>query len=107
MKFGLFLAALLFQLSVLGANSHSGPNPIKRTIQCRILDASTGEALTGVQVSVGNAGHPVLSDEDGNVTIEISGDLEPTLTCSLVSFTTLSLHLTDLTEEAIIYLEEK
>jgi hypothetical protein len=107
MKFGLFLIALLLQFSLLASTSYNGPNPIKRTVQCRILDATTGEALTGVQVRIGSSDTSILSDEEGKIIIEISADITPTLTCSLVSFETLSINLSELQEGAVIYLSEK
>ena len=107
MKFGLFLAAFLLPLSIMASIADAGPNPIKRTVECRIMDASTGEALTGVQVSIAGCEIATWTDEEGKFTIELAPDHNSTLTCSLVSFETISLELTDLQDGTVLYLSEK
>jgi hypothetical protein len=107
MKFGLLLTACLLPLSILASIADAGPNPIKRTIECQILDASTGEALTGVQVSIAGCNVATWTDEEGKFSIELAPDHNSTLTCSLVSFETISLELTDLQNGAVLYLNEK
>ena len=82
-------------------------NPIKRIVELQVLDSSTGEALTGVQVTVEGLEEVIWTDANGKLTIEVSSIANAILTCSLVSFETRSLELTELEETSIIYLSEK
>jgi hypothetical protein len=107
MKFGLLLIALVFHTCVVASATHVGPNPIKRTVQCQIVDAASGEALTGVQVSIEGTGVTAWSDEEGNFSIELSSDINSKLTCALVSFETMSFELSSLQEGSILLLREK
>jgi len=92
---------------MLASAAHVGPNPIKRTVECRILDATTGEALTGVQVTIAGTEVATWSDEEGRFILDLSGEPNSTLTCSLVSFETISLEFSALEDGAILYLSEK
>jgi hypothetical protein len=105
MKFWLLLVATFIALS----SSIAAPltNPIKRTVELQILDSSTGEALTGVQVTIEGFEQAIWTDDNGKLTIEVSSIANSILTCSLVSFETRSLELTELEESSIIYLSEK
>jgi hypothetical protein len=107
MKFGLILLALFLQLTMVASSTHVGPHPIKRTVECRILDASTGEALTGVQITIEGTEVTTWSDEKGSFTLDLSGESSSMLTCSLVSFETISLEFNALQDGAILYLVEK
>jgi lipoyl(octanoyl) transferase len=49
----------------------------------------------------------IWTDDNGKLTIEVSSIANSILTCSLVSFETRSLELTELEESSIIYLSEK
>ena len=82
-------------------------NPIKRTVELQVLDSSTGEALTGVQVTIEGLEEVIWTDDNGKLIIEVSSIANLILTCSLVSFETRSLELTELEESSIIYLSEK
>jgi hypothetical protein len=107
MKVGLFLVAILINVNMLALSEHSGPNPIMRTIECRIIDAATGEALTGVQISVDGSNLASWSDEEGKCTLQFPTSGQSKLTCSLVSFETISLELSNIQEEIVIFLHEK
>lgn len=105
MKFYLLLVASFMALSPIIASPVT--NPIKRTVELQVLDSSTGEALTGVQVTLEGSEKAIWTDGNGNLTIEVSSIANAILTCSLVSFETRSLALTELEETSIIYLSEK
>lgn len=107
MKIALILIAILLEISAFGFNDHVEPNPVKRQIACQIVDAATGEALTGVQVSIDGTGLSIWSDEEGKIILDLPPNAQSTLTCSLVSFETVSLNLTSLQDGAIVYLSEK
>jgi hypothetical protein len=107
MKVGLFLAAILFSLNTLAISEHLGPNPIKRSVECRIVDANTGEALTGVQISLEGSNLATWSDEEGKFSIELSATDSTTLICSLVSFETITMEVSQLAEGDIILLRER
>ena len=83
------------------------PKPETRHIHGKIIDATTGEALTGVLIKLEGFDQSTLSDESGNFTIDYCADNPKTLTLSLVSFQTLSLSLTDLSAVSTIALHEK
>jgi hypothetical protein len=106
MKFVSILMALLLCVSSFASVANGGPNPIKRLVECHLVDATTGEALTGVQVSV-DGSMTLWSDEEGKVVIELPVDNESTILCSLVSFETRSLETSELQSGSIIYLSEK
>ncbi len=105
MKFCLLLVASFMALSSIIAAPMT--NPIKRTVELQVLDSSTGEALTGVQVTIEGFEQAIWTDDNGKLTIEVSSIAHAILTCSLVSFETRSLELTELEESPIIYLSEK
>ena len=105
MKSGLLLVATFMALSSILAAPMT--NPIKRTVELQVLDSSTGEALTGVQVTIEGFEQAIWTDDKGKLTIEVSSIAHSILTCSLVSFETRSLELTELEDTSIIYLSEK
>jgi hypothetical protein len=105
MKFCLSLVASFMALSSIIAAPVT--NPIKRTVELQVLDSTSGEALTGVQVTVEGLEEVIWTDDNGKLTIEVSSIANSILTCSLVSFETRSLELTELEESSIIYLSEK
>jgi hypothetical protein len=107
MRLGLLAIALLFNTLVMASIAHTGPNPVKRSVQCRIVDATTGEALTGVEVSIEGTHVTTWSDEEGNFSLEIFATDNPKITCRLVSFETLSLDFSGIEEGATILLTEK
>ena len=105
MKFYLLLAAAIVALNT----AYSAPltNPIKRTLEIQIMDSSTGEALTGVQVTTDSLEDAIWSDDNGKLTIEVSSLANSTISFSLVSFESRSIELSELEENSIIYLREK
>jgi hypothetical protein len=105
MKFLLFLVATIFVLNT----SYSAPitNPIKRTLEIQIIDSSTGEALTGVQVTAEGLENASWSDENGKLTLEVSSLENSRISFSLVSFEARNIELAELQENSIIYLSEK
>jgi predicted type IV restriction endonuclease len=105
MKFRLLLIIAIVMLNT----AYSAPvtNPIKRIIEVQIIDSTTGEALTGVQVSTEDSNKTFWSDENGKLTIEVSSLESSTISFSLVSFESRSLDLSELEENSIIYLREK
>jgi hypothetical protein len=105
MKFCLLLVATFIALS----SNLAAPmtNPIKRTVELQVLDSSTGEALTGVQVTIEGFEQAIWTDDNGKLSIEVSSIANTILTCSLVSFETRTLELTELEDTTIIYLSEK
>jgi len=107
MKWTLIFTACLLPAIAFGLAENNGPNPGKRTVQCTILDASTGEALTGVQVQMEGLSAPLWSDEAGLITLEIPSNSLAKITCSLVSFESRSVELVDAEGNTIIYLSEK
>jgi hypothetical protein len=107
MKRGLFILAFFIHLSIFGVSVNNTPNPGVKSIQCRILDASTGEALTGVQITTENSKYTAWSDESGLFTLEFPANESVLFTVSLVSFQTLSFDAASISEQPVIYLQEK
>ena len=107
MKCALFLLAFFLHLCVFGAGVNNTPNPGVKSVQCRILDASTGEALTGVQITTENSKQTVWSDETGLFTLELPADEPVLFTVSLVSFQTLTFDATSISQQPVIYLQER
>ena len=107
MKSALFLLAFFLHLCVFGAGVNSTPNPGVKSVQCRILDASTGEALTGVQITTENSKQTVWSDETGLFTLELPADEPVLFTVSLVSFQTLTFDAASISQQPVIYLQER
>jgi hypothetical protein len=107
MKVALFLVAIILHLGAFGFSDHHGPTPATRTIACTIVDAATGEALTGVLVSVEGTDLSIWSDEKGVFTIELPASVQSRVTCSLVSFETISLEFSALQDGAVLQLSEK
>jgi hypothetical protein len=103
--FPFFVAIGILCLSLEG---YAGvPKTETSHIHGKIIDATTGEALTGVLVKLEGFDQGTLSDESGNFTIDYCADNPKTLTLSLVSFQTISLSLADLSAVSTIALHEK
>jgi hypothetical protein len=107
MKSALFLVAFFLHLCLFGASDNNTPNPGVKSVQCRILDASTGEALTGVQITSENSKQTVWSDETGLFTLELPADEPVVFTVSLVSFQTLTFDTALISQQPVIYLQER
>jgi len=99
------MVAALFVLNT----AYSAPitNPIKRTLEIQIIDSSTGEALTGVQVTADGLENAKWSDENGELTLEVSSLENSSISFSLVSYEARSIELAELQHNSIIYLSEK
>ena len=107
MKLGLFLLAFSVSLSLFGATEYTTPNPGMRSIQCQILDAATGEALTGVQITTEDSAYTAWSDESGHFILELPADGTHLFTVSLVSFQSLTLDAASISGQTVIFLQER
>jgi hypothetical protein len=104
-------AAIYFLGFIVMSTSMLAHNPEKPKASClkgQVLDAITGEPLTGARISIANTQQVVISDEEGYFKLDISENPSSHLiTISLVSFQTISLSAADLAGGLPVMLKEK
>jgi hypothetical protein len=95
MKKVIFVIQLLLSASMVFAGNHEGDEQKKENgsdrmdtfiLMGKVTDDSTGEALTGVKVTVEGTGVTVYTDFDGHYTIPNLTQGEYRITASLVSY---------------------
>jgi hypothetical protein len=102
----ILLFGLLLSISVVHANKPEKPKPSSLRVQ--VLDASSGEPLTGARISFANCPELILSDENGFFKLEFTENGSPNLiTISLVSFQTISLPVSELSRGLQVLMQEK
>ena len=81
----LFIAIVGFTFAK-NEETKSNPAPATVTVSGNVVDMVTGEALTGVEISVEGTDIKVYSDFDGNFTIENLSTGEYDLVASFISY---------------------
>lgn len=105
-----FLRLLLLTFLMVAASSLKaipGNNPKNSSVQARVLDASTGDPITGARVCVEGCSEMILTDEQGYFLVPLGAASSGTITISLVSFSSISISAEQLLKDSIVLLSEK
>jgi len=86
--------------------SNGVPEPSACQLQGVIVDAATGESLTGVLVKLSGTDISVLTDENGQFSLPVTSNSNQ-LIITLVSFESLMLTADEVSAENPILLQEK
>lgn len=87
MKNLVLVFAMMISASVLFAGNPSKKTDlIKTTITGKVVDFKSQEALSGVTVQIEGSNEKLYTDFDGNFSLEVIGDENPTLYFSYISY---------------------
>jgi hypothetical protein len=101
----LIVIVILAGTSVLKA--HNPVKPAVNSAKLQVIDAESGDPLTGARVTIQGSTLSVLTDSEGYFMLPLSEDQHEMLTISLVSFKTVSVPVSHLSGIASIQMSEK
>lgn len=107
MNLRVLILTFVLLVGSMGLNALNPVNPKSNTTKMQIIDAGSGEPLTGARVSIQGSTLSVLTDSEGFFEISLSENQDEVLTISLVSFQSLSIPARQLSGTTSILLIEK
>ncbi len=94
MKHALVILSLFFFSVVAIANNNSDKN--KKTLCGKVIDKTTGEALSGVKVEIKNSSINCYTDLNGNYILSVPADSKTEVQANVVGYEPITLQGSEL-----------
>lgn len=103
----MLILTVVLLVGSMSLSAHNPVNPKSNTTKLQVIDAGSGEPLTGARITIQGSTLSVLTDSEGFFEILLSANQDEVLTISLVSFQSVSIPAHQLSETNSIQLIEK
>ncbi|MFM7233943.1 MAG: carboxypeptidase-like regulatory domain-containing protein [Flavobacteriales bacterium] len=107
MNFRRLLLSSILLFGMLGLSAHNPVKPATNTSKFQVVDAVSGDPITGARVSIQGTAISVLTDSEGYFMIPIAEHQNELLTISFVSFQTITVPASHLSDNVSIPMIEK